>query len=132
MAKSKTTEERVDAKEVAALKLDVESVNARTEEIETKVNGVQQHITALSEQFSRLEAVLLADRDKFIAQAKETAPQPQEKEDQGSSFGHDGIPHWRRQVATEPPRYDFQYQEQYDRDQAHLNQFGEDPGQQER
>ena len=47
MVKSKTNEERVEAQEVAALKLDVELVSTRTEELGTKVDGVQQQVSKL-------------------------------------------------------------------------------------
>jgi hypothetical protein len=51
MPKSKTAE-GVDAQELAALKLDMEHVNTRTEEIGLKVDGVEEKISALTEQVS--------------------------------------------------------------------------------
>jgi hypothetical protein len=81
MAKSKTTEERVDAQEVAALKIDMEQVSKRTEEIGSKVDGVQQQMATLTEQVSRLEHLLRADHERPVEPAKATQhQQPPDRE----------------------------------------------------
>lgn len=58
MAKSKTQEEKADAQEVAAMKLDLDNVGARTDEIYSRVEGMQEQVTALNETMKRMESLL--------------------------------------------------------------------------
>jgi DNA-directed RNA polymerase subunit RPC12/RpoP len=101
MPKSKASE--ATAQEIEALKLDLESVNSRAEEIGGKVDGVQSQMEELSAKFSRLEAILTANMDK---QAPEKEIEPAKQPPSGSGekdeyLWHDGPPHLRRKHA--PP-----------------------------
>ena len=76
MGRSKNAE-TAEAQEVAALKLDLVLVNSRTEEIGLKVDGVEDKVTALSAQLSRLETLLLADRDRVLEQQQAATSEKQ-------------------------------------------------------
>ena len=111
-----------DVQEVAALKLDLELVKTRTEEIRVKVDGVEDKVTALSAQFSRLESLLLVDREQRqsvdstqqqdVEKERAATLQRQHQTEHERARGHSKPPHWRRRLdAQEPPRYDTPSQE---------------------
>jgi hypothetical protein len=107
MPKSKIAE-GIDAQELAALKLDMEHVNTRTEEIGLKVDGVEEKISALTEQVSQLTAFLKTDQGR----PPEREKSPQHREPAGENRGHSRPPHWRRRPeATDLPRYDYHCQD---------------------
>ena len=138
MGRSKNAD-GADAQEVAALKLDLELINNRTEEIGSKVDSVEDKVTTLSAQLSRLEELLLADRNQrqdaaneqqqemerekaaaleqqqrhTEAQGTATALQRQQQVEADRCRGHSRPPHWRRRAdAQDPPRYDYPSTEQ--------------------
>ena len=122
-----------DTQELAALKLDLELVINRTEEIGSKVHGVEDKVTTLSAQISRLESLLLADRDKKLARQKEVEDQQRDAEQEEADAaqqrlqgqaqqnaaaaeqqqqqqaehergrGHSKPPHWRRRTDAQDP-----------------------------
>jgi hypothetical protein len=91
MPKSRTTD-GAEAQELAALRLDMEHVNTRIEEIGIKVYSVEGKITGLSEQINRLEALMSGDRGRPVERDKSPTKQPPEPEVRG----HSRPPHWRR------------------------------------
>ena len=106
MAKSKTQEEKADAQEVAAMKLDLDLVRARTEEISSKVDGMQEQVTALNETLKRMEALLkekgapstpptTGNRGKETEVGQKSQSQPNLDQNEQASW-HTEPPHWRR------------------------------------
>ncbi|KAK1610153.1 hypothetical protein QYE76_033826 [Lolium multiflorum] len=69
MTKSRASE--AAAQELEALKLDMEQVNNRTEEIGTKLDGFEGKISSLADQMSRLEALLMENRGRTAAREDE-------------------------------------------------------------
>jgi ribosomal protein L16 Arg81 hydroxylase len=106
MPKSKASE--ATEQELAAMKMDMEGMNTRQEEIGGKVESVQTMMTELTNKFSRLEAMFTATLEKQAAPPeKETSKdKPSSSVEKTEVVWHDGPPHWRRYTAPEPPRYE--------------------------
>jgi hypothetical protein len=112
MPKSKASD--AAEQELAAMKMDMEGMNTRQEEIGGKMDTVQAQISELNDKFSRLEALLTT---KLSKPDKSTEPElskdkPSASDEQPEHTWHDGPPHWRRRPANqdvEAPWYDFHY-----------------------
>ncbi|XBI00174.1 hypothetical protein VPH35_129309 [Triticum aestivum] len=117
MAKSKTQEEKADAQEVAAMKLELDNVGARTDEINSKVEGMQEQVAALNKSMKRMESLLKEKhgpstppatcdqgREAETGQRPQTQPIPGQEE---AVIWHTEIPHWRRRSgpSQEPVKY---------------------------
>jgi hypothetical protein len=107
MPKSKASE--ATKQELAAMKMDMEGMNTRQEEIGGKVESVQTLMTELTNKFSRLEAMFTATMEKLAAPPEKeiTKDKPSSSREQIEVVWHDRPPHWRRRTAPEPPpRYE--------------------------
>jgi hypothetical protein len=107
MPKSKASE--ATEQELAAMKMDMEGMNTRQEEIGGKVDTVQNLMTELTKKFSLLEAMFTATMEKQTAPPEKeiTKDKPSSSGEQNEIAWHDGPPHWRRRTDPEaPPRYE--------------------------
>jgi hypothetical protein len=107
MPKSKASEAM--EQELAAMKMDLEGMNTRQEDIGGKMDTVQAQMTELTDKFSRLEALFTANMEKTSTDP--VVPPPKDKPassgEKNELIWHEGPPHWRRRTDTNaPPRYE--------------------------
>jgi hypothetical protein len=144
MPKSKASEA---TQELEALKLDMEHVNTRTEEIGQKLDGFKGKFSTLSEQMGRLELLLsqstgrnvvleeerrraaqvavataateaLAVASANAAAAQGAGPsQPEAHDEPRGTRGHSQPPHWRRRPDMDQPRHELGHTEQQNKNQ---------------
>jgi chromosome segregation ATPase len=110
MPKSKASEAM--EQELASMKLDMEGMNKRQEEIGGKVDTVQTMMTELTDKFSRLEAMFTATLEKqaINPEGEQAKDKPSSSEQQKDLTWHEGPPHWQCHTDPEaPPRYDYNF-----------------------
>jgi hypothetical protein len=107
MPKSKASE--ATEQELAAMKMGLEGMNMRQEDIGGKMDTVQAQMTELTDKFSRLEALFTATLEKTSADPVVPPPKdkPTSSSDKNELIWHEGPPHWRRRNDIDaPPRYE--------------------------
>jgi hypothetical protein len=95
MPKSKASE--ATEQELATMKMDMEGMNTRQEEIGGKVDTVQNLMTELTNKFSHLEAIFTASMEKQAVklEIEQTKDKPSSPGEQNELTWHEGPPHWR-------------------------------------